>query len=235
MRDHSAGTARRRLGVAGEAVLQLKPLMHMSGTGCMHTLNWLVLLDLPTKALCQARRCPPVQHCSAAAVPPAESTVGGCACRASLPPSSHSTRLQTPLSQAFLLKGRAAIVHTPNQAALLPLRVLYVRGRYEAVEREADALRQPYQGLARLLNCDAEEVAILQSATAALDAGAPLPAPQHLTPLPTTALPSAAGFCTASWTRCCLCPHTLLHPARRLVHACLQAEGLWALMMLAHV
>lgn len=58
-------------------------------------------------------------------------------------------------------------MHTSHQAVLLPLRLLYLRGRYEAVEREADALRKPYQGLARLLNCDAEEIAILQSATAA--------------------------------------------------------------------
>lgn len=57
-------------------------------------------------------------------------------------------------------------MNTSNQAVLLPSGCVW-RGRYEAVEREADALRQPYQGLARLLNCDAEEVAILQSATAA--------------------------------------------------------------------
>ncbi|KAK9837100.1 hypothetical protein WJX81_002716 [Elliptochloris bilobata] len=40
-------------------------------------------------------------------------------------------------------------------------------GGYEAIEREASALRRPYQGLAKLLNCEPEEVAILQSATSA--------------------------------------------------------------------
>ena len=39
--------------------------------------------------------------------------------------------------------------------------------RYEAVEQEAEALRRPYQALSRLLNCKPEEVALLQSATAA--------------------------------------------------------------------
>ena len=91
-----------------------------------------------------------------------ESTVGGCACRASFATSKIQRAL---LSQPFWLE--AASVRTSQPGRPAAHRLLFLRGRYEAVEREARALRQPYEGLARLLNCDPEEVAILQSATAA--------------------------------------------------------------------
>ena len=107
------------------------------------------------------------------------------------------------------------------------------RGRYEAVERESDALRQPYQGLARLLNCDAEEVAILQSATAAWTQ-----ARRRLRPAPH----STADVCSTRLLLDCKL-HTLLPPphtpcghgrsACRSVHAS-HAVVSWALMILTH-
>ncbi len=47
--------------------------------------------------------------------------------------------------------------------------------RYEAVEAQAEALERPYQGLAALLNCERDEVALLQSATAAWTQARPGP------------------------------------------------------------
>jgi selenocysteine lyase/cysteine desulfurase len=41
------------------------------------------------------------------------------------------------------------------------------RGGYETLDASSEALRRPYTALAQLLNCQADEIAILSSATAA--------------------------------------------------------------------
>jgi len=43
----------------------------------------------------------------------------------------------------------------------------------ETGELRADALQRPYHALAELLNCDADEIAITQSATSAWQAAGP--------------------------------------------------------------
>jgi hypothetical protein len=59
--------------------------------------------------------------------------------------------------------------------------------RYEAVEAQAEALERPYQALATLLNCERDEIALLQSATAAWTQARPGP-PRAAPPLGLCAL-----------------------------------------------
>ena len=95
---------------------------------------------------------------------------------------------------SFLARGPRACTTLPRPSPCP--QVASWRGRYEAVEREANALRQPYQGLARLLNCDADEVAIVQSATAAWTQARrwPRPTPRH----PCAALAECGCLVTAT-------------------------------------
>ncbi|KAK9823906.1 hypothetical protein WJX72_006290 [[Myrmecia] bisecta] len=85
-------------------------------------------------------------------------------------PDVDSLRAETP--------GTTNVCHFNNAgAALVPQPVLDANkayldleaaiGGYEAVERSTDALQRSYIAMAELLNCHADEIAIVQSATAA--------------------------------------------------------------------
>jgi len=92
--------------------------------------------------------------------------------------------------------------------------------RYEAVEAQAEALERPYQGLAALLNCERDEVALLQSATAAWTQARPGP-PCAAMPLGLRALRGggrAWAVCARrrGLGRCCA---RALHAGARALHA----------------
>ncbi|CAD7702548.1 unnamed protein product [Ostreobium quekettii] len=74
--------------------------------------------------------------------------------------------------------GCADVVHLNNAGSALPPspvvegverfnRLESLVGGYAAEEAERDAVERPYGALARLLNCDEEEIAVVQSATSA--------------------------------------------------------------------